>query len=219
MLEPLIIEPQNQADSAVIWLHGLGANKYDFQPIAEHLQQKLLPKTRFILPQAPSQPVTINMGMSMPSWYDIINLSTPRKINLGQLQESADSVIQLIDSQRKQGIALNRIILAGFSQGGAVVMHTAYIAYPENVGGVMALSTYAPTFNENTIFVDGKLTIPSIHLHGTADNVVDINFGKKAYTFLLNHGVNATWHTYSMRHEVCDEELSDIAKWLKERLL
>lgn len=218
MLEPLIIEPQQQADSAIIWLHGLGSNKYDFQPVAEFLQQQVLPKTRFILPQAPSQPVSLNGGMSMPSWYDIVNLSIPREIDVAQLQESAETVIELIETQRKQGIALNRIILAGFSQGGAVVMHTAYLAYPENVGGVMALSTYAPTFNENTVFEDGKLAIPSLHLHGTDDNVVDISLGKAAYTFLLGHGVDASWHTYSMMHEVCDKELSDIAKWLQKRL-
>ncbi len=219
MLEPLIIEPQNQADSAVIWLHGLGSNKYDFQSVAEQLQQQILPNTRFILPQAPNQPVSLNMGMTMPSWYDIISLSSPREISVPQLQRSAESVIKLIDAQRKQGITLNRIILAGFSQGGAVVMHTAYIAYPENVGGVMALSTYAPTFNEDTVFVDGKLAIPSLHLHGTDDNVVDISLGKAAYTFLLDHGVNASWHTYSMMHEVCNKELSDIATWLQERLI
>lgn len=218
MLDPLIIDPPAPVDSAIIWLHGLGATRYDFQPVAEILQKDVLPHTRFILPQAPSQPVTLNNGMSMPSWYDIIDLTTPRKINEQQLTESANTVIKLIDAQRKQGIPLNRIILAGFSQGGAVVMHTAYIAYPENIGGVIALSTYAPTFNQTIKLTIGKMAIPSLHLHGTKDPVVHIEYGKDAYTYLLEQGINATWHTYPMQHEVSNQELIDIANWLKDRL-
>lgn len=218
MFEALIIDPPAPVDSAVIWLHGLGATREDFKPVAEILQKQVLPNTRFILPQAPNRPVTLNMGMLMPSWYDITNLSIPREINHEQLEESAQTVIQLIEAQRNQGIALNRIILAGFSQGGAVVMHTAYLSYPENIGGVMALSTYAPTFTTETTLADGKLAIPSLHLHGTQDNVVDISLGKAAYEFLLKNGINATWHDYPMMHEVNNEELTDIAKWLHARL-
>lgn len=218
MIEPLIIDPPTTVDSAVIWLHGLGASRHDFEPVADILQKQVLPHTRFILPQAPDRPVSLNMGMAMPSWYDIVALSSPRQIDKGQLEESAQTVIELIEAQRKQGIPLNRIILAGFSQGGAVVMHTAYIAYPENVGGVMALSTYAPTFTEHTKLVAGKIAIPSLHLHGTQDNVVDIKLGKAAYNFLLEQGANASWHDYPMMHEVCNEELSDIAQWLHSRL-
>lgn len=219
MLEPLVIEPDQTADSAIIWLHGLGANKYDFQDVAIALQKQLLPHTRFILPQAPSQAVSLNMGMTMPSWYDIIDLSSPRKIDVKQLEESAQTVIKLIEVQKEQGIALNRIILAGFSQGGAVVIHTAYLAYPENIGGVMALSTYAPTFTTETQLADTKKAIPSLHLHGTHDLVVKTELGKAAYDFLLSQGISASWHDYPMAHAVCDEELTDIAKWLQERLI
>lgn len=218
MLEPLIIDPPQSVDSAIIWLHGLGADKYDFQPVAQLLQKQLLPHTRFILPQAPTQPVSLNGGMAMPSWYDIIDLSSPRKINVEQLEQSAQTVIKLIEAQRKQGIALNRIILAGFSQGGAVVMHTAYIAYPENVGGVMALSTYAPTFTADTVLATNKKAIPSLHLHGTHDPVVLPELGKAAYAFLLSQGISASWHDYPMQHSVCDDELTDIAQWLTQRL-
>lgn len=214
MLEPLIINPPADVDSAVIWLHGLGADRTDFQPVADILQRQALPHTRFILPQAPNRPVTMNMGMRMPSWYDIVNLSSPRQINQTELEESAQTVIELIEAQRKQGIALNRIILAGFSQGGAVVLHTAYLAYPDNVGGVMALSTYAPTFTEQTKLADTKKQIPSLHLHGTNDLVVRINFGKEAFNFLSDQGVESAWHEYPMTHELCNEELSDIAHWL-----
>lgn len=218
MLEPLIIDPPKSADSAVIWLHGLGANKYDFESEANLLQTHVLPHTRFILPQAPTQPVTLNAGMAMPSWYDIIDLSSPRQCNLEQLADSAQKVIALIEEQKKQGIASNRIILIGFSQGGAVVLHTAYLAYSDNVGGVVAMSTYAATFTANTLLDEAKKTIPSLHLHGTQDPVVLPELGKAAYTFLLNQGVSASWHDYPMQHSVCEEEVTDLAHWLVQHL-
>ena len=214
MNEPLVIEPKAPVDSAIIWLHGLGSNKYDFEPIAKLLQEQVLPSTRFILPQAPVQSVSLNNGMSMTSWYDIIDLTAPRKISVEQLEASAQTVVNLIDDQHSQGIALKRIILAGFSQGGAVVMHAAYIAYQQAIGGVMALSTYAPTFTQEITLTDAKKAIPSLHLHGTNDPVVNISLGETAYQFLKDQGVQATWHTYPMQHEVCNEELSDIAQWL-----
>lgn len=218
MNTPLVIEPTGIADSAIIWLHGLGSNKYDFEPVAKMLQAHTLSTTRFILPQAPICPVTLNNGMTMPSWYDIIDLSEPRQIDPLQLDASAQAIIKLIEEQHKQGVARKRIILAGFSQGGAVAMQTAYIAYSKTIGGVIALSTYSPTFNENTQLSDEKKTIPSLHLHGTNDPVVNINFGKAAYQFLKNHGVNASWNTYSMQHEVCNQEILDIAHWLEALL-
>lgn len=218
MFEPLIIDPPQPADSAVIWLHGLGANKYDFETEAKLLQTHVLPHTRFILPQAPTQPVTLNGGMAMPSWYDISDLSSPRQCNIEQLTASAETVIALIEAQKKQGIALNRIILAGFSQGGAVVLHTAYLAYPNNIGGVIAMSTYAATFSANTVLDASKKTIPSLHLHGTQDPVVSPILGKAAYSFLIAQGVSASWHDYPMQHSVCEEELTDMANWLRQRL-
>ena len=142
MTQPLIIQPQKTADACVIWLHGLGADRYDFMPVAEALQQSLL-TTRFVLPQAPTRAVTINGGYAMPSWYDIKAMSPARSISEEELEESADTVIQLIEDQRQSGIDANRIFLAGFSQGGAVVFHTAYLKWQGPLGGVLALSTYA----------------------------------------------------------------------------
>lgn len=146
MSEPLILDAPN-ADACIIWLHGLGADRTDFKPVAEALQM-VLPSTRFILPQAPSQAVTVNGGWVMPSWYDILAFSPARAIDEDQLNASADQVIALIDEQRAKGIAAERIILAGFSQGGAVVLHTAFRRYAQPLGGVLALSTYAPTFDD-----------------------------------------------------------------------
>ncbi|PBD22744.1 alpha/beta hydrolase, partial [Pseudomonas aeruginosa] len=136
MSEPLILDAPN-ADACIIWLHGLGADRTDFKPVAEALQM-VLPSTRFILPQAPSQAVTVNGGWVMPSWYDILAFSPARAIDEDQLNASADQVIALIDEQRAKGIAAERIILAGFSQGGAVVLHTAFRRYAQPLGGVLA---------------------------------------------------------------------------------
>ena len=151
MTTPLILEPSNSADACVIWLHGLGADRYDFLPVAEALQQRLL-STRFVLPQAPTRPVTINGGWSMPSWYDILAMSPARAINRDQLEASAQQVISLLEAQRDAGIDPARIFLAGFSQGGAVVLHTAFLRWQGPLGGVIALSTYAPTFTEPSTF-------------------------------------------------------------------
>ena len=147
MTDPLILEPPGTADACVIWLHGLGADRYDFMPVAEMLQQSLH-TTRFVLPQAPTQPVTINGGYAMPSWYDIRALRPARAIDEDQLESSAQRVIDLMKTQRACGIDASRIFLAGFSQGGAVVYHTAFVKWQGPLGGVIALSTYAPTFGE-----------------------------------------------------------------------
>ena len=148
MQPPLILEPTLSANACVIWLHGLGADRYDFEPVAQMLQQRL-PHTRFVLPQAPTRAVTINGGWSMPSWYDILAMSPARAIDQEQMESSAQTVIELIEAQRDGGIDPARIVLAGFSQGGAVVFHTAFLRWQGPLAGVLALSTYAPTFARN----------------------------------------------------------------------
>lgn len=218
MESPIILNPKQPADSVIIWLHGLGASQEDFLPVAEILQARVLPKTRFILPQAPVRPVTLNHGFQMPSWYDIIALTSPREIKQSELDESSQTIIGLIEDEVAKGIPLTRIILAGFSQGGAVALHTAFIAYDKSIGGVMALSTYSATFDESLNISDEKKTIPTLHLHGSLDDVVNIELGKNAEEFLRAHGIQTTWHDYPMRHEVINEELQDIANWLVEQL-
>lgn len=161
MSDPLILQPTLAADACVIWLHGLGADRYDFMPVAEMLQQRLH-STRFVLPQAPTQAVTINGGYAMPSWYDILAMSPARAINREQLEVSAQQVITLIETQRDSGIDPSRIVLAGFSQGGAVVLHTAFLRWQFALGGVIALSTYAPTFSDEVALADTKTTAGSL---------------------------------------------------------
>ncbi|QTF57975.1 alpha/beta hydrolase [Stutzerimonas frequens] len=217
MTTPLILEPSNSADACVIWLHGLGADRYDFLPVAEALQQRLL-STRFVLPQAPTRPVTINGGWSMPSWYDILAMSPARAINRDQLEASAQQVISLLEAQRDAGIDPARIFLAGFSQGGAVVLHTAFLRWQGPLGGVIALSTYAPTFTEPSTFAPAALQYPVLCLHGSRDDVVPMAMGRAAFQTLQVAGVTAAWHDYPMGHEVLPEEIRDIGAWLAERL-
>ena len=217
MTEPLILQPVKPADACVIWLHGLGADRFDFLPVAEALQESLL-STRFVLPQAPTSPVTINGGYAMPSWYDIKAMSPARAIDRDELEASADHVIELIENERASGIDASRIFLAGFSQGGAVVYHTAFLKWQGPLGGVMALSTYAPTFSEELQLSASQQRIPVLSLHGQFDNVVQNSMGRTAYEYLKAHGVTVTWQEYPMEHEVLPEEIRDIGTWLSERL-
>lgn len=217
MQEPLILEPSRTADSCVIWLHGLGADRYDFEPVAKMLQQRL-PATRFVLPQAPTRPVTINGGWSMPSWYDILAMSPARAIDQGQMESSAQTVIQLIEAQRDGGIDPARIVLAGFSQGGAVVYHTAFLRWQGPLGGLLALSTYAPTFTADLQLDTQRRNLPVLCLHGSQDEVVPPFMGRDAHDTLTAQGVAADWQEYPMGHEVVVEEIQNIATWLEQRL-
>ncbi|WP_288501483.1 alpha/beta fold hydrolase [uncultured Pseudomonas sp.] len=217
MTDPLILEPQKAADACVIWLHGLGADRYDFLPVAEFMQQHLL-TARFVMPQAPTRPVTINGGYAMPSWYDIKAMTPARAIDEAELEASAEQVIALIKAEQAKGISLSRIFLAGFSQGGAVVLHTAYRKWQEALGGVLALSTYAPTFaDEHTLSACQQRT-PALCLHGVHDPVVIPSMGRTAFEYLNTWGVAAQWHEYPMEHEVIVEELNDILQWLAKQL-
>jgi phospholipase/carboxylesterase len=217
MSDPLIIEPENTADACVIWLHGLGADRYDFLPVAEMLQQTLL-TTRFVLPQAPTRAVTVNGGYEMPSWYDIKAMSPARAIDRDQLEGSAQRVLSLIEAQRNSGIDPARIYLAGFSQGGAVVLHAAYLRWEGPLGGVLALSTYAPTFSDEMELSASQQRIPVYCLHGSHDEVVQNAMGRTAYEQLKAKGVTATWQEYPMGHEVLPQEISDIGFWLGDHL-
>jgi phospholipase/carboxylesterase len=222
MSDPLILQPTLAADACVIWLHGLGADRYDFMPVAEALQQRL-PSTRFVLPQAPTRAVTINGGYAMPSWYDILAMSPARAINRDQLEASAQQVIELIEAQRDSGIDPARIVLAGFSQGGAVVLHTAFLRWQFALGGVLALSTYAPTFSDGPQgsgqgWSDTKRQLPVLCLHGTFDDIVLPAMGRAAHDYLSASGLSVQWREYPMGHAVINQELRDIADWLEQRL-
>jgi len=220
MTEPLILQPKTpaNADACVIWLHGLGADRFDFEPVAQMLMDELT-TTRFILPQAPTRAVTVNGGYEMPSWYDIKAMSPgSRAIDEDELEGSAQHVLDLIEDQIAAGIQPQRIFLAGFSQGGAVVYHTAYVKSQQALGGVIALSTYAPTFAAGLKIGNNQRTIPALCLHGSKDTVVPYSMGHTAHDWLKDQNVTVTWQEYPMGHEVLPKEIKDIGEWLAARL-
>ena len=214
-----IIETTNnpaEIDAAIIWLHGLGADGHDFVPIVNELKLPAHYNIRFIFPHAPSIPVTINQGMVMPAWYDILELSFERKIDYAQIQTSSDAIAAFIDDQIKLGISSQRIILAGFSQGGAVAYHTA-LSYGKPLCGLLALSTYFATESKIQIHPSNQ-SIPIQVCHGTVDDVVPEGMGKMAVTKLEQLGLSADYKTYPIAHGVHPQEVADISAWIQARL-
>ncbi|GAA5317681.1 MAG: phospholipase/carboxylesterase [Candidatus Pelagadaptatus aseana] len=207
----LEVEPQTAATAAVIWLHGLGASGDDFAPIVPELDLGDL-AVRFIFPHAPSRPVTINNGMVMPAWYDIFTLDIDRKIDEEQILQSAQAIHDLIDREIERGIAAERIIVAGFSQGGAV-SYQAALSYPKPLGGLMTLSTYFAT--SDTVAVDSaNQPLPVFVSHGLYDSVVPEVLGQRAVELLKAKSITAEYKTYPMDHEVCMPQIRDISQWL-----
>lgn len=213
---PHIISPAAPANACVIWLHGLGADRFDFVPVVDALDLPENHRIRFIFPQAPTRPVTINGGFPMPSWYDILGMAPARAISHEQMQESADTVLALVNDQVAAGIPVERIVLAGFSQGGAVVLHAAMQSHLA-LAGVMALSTYGPTLDA---LIEGPTTQPLAIFcaHGLNDEMVTTTLGRQAHDQLKAAGHQLEWHDYPMGHEVCPAQIADIRQWLTARL-
>ena len=210
------VEPTVEATASVIWLHGLGSNGHDFEALLPELQLPADMPIRFIFPHAASIPVTINGGVVMPAWYDIISLDVARKLNVEQLIDSAQSVIDLVEREINRGIASERIILAGFSQGGAVVYHAA-LSYSKPLAGLLTLSTYFPTANIIQ-YSESNRQLPIEIMHGRYDPVVVPKLGEMARDDLIVAGYQPQWRTYSMEHQVCMPEIQDIAQWITTRL-
>lgn len=211
------LAPQGTADASVIWLHGLGASGNDFQPIVPELGLPKNHKVRFIFPHAPEQAVTVNGGHTMPSWYDILSMGgSGRSINQDQFQTSVANVRYLVKQEVKRGIQPERIILAGFSQGGAVAYHVA-LAHPVALGGLMTLSTYMPAAE---LLPPQALhsSLPILVMHGTQDSVVPESLGKEALTHLHSMGYEYRYESYPMEHQVCLEQIQHIGQWLMEIL-
>lgn len=212
------LAPQGTADASVIWLHGLGASGNDFQPIVPELGLPQNHKVRFIFPHAPEQAVTVNGGHAMPSWYDILSMgSSGRSINQEQLNTSVAQVRYLVEQEIERGIKPERIILAGFSQGGAVAYHVA-LAHPVALGGLMALSTYLP-LAEALPTAALHPSLPIFIMHGTQDPVVPEGLGKEALAHLNSMGYKYRYESYPMEHQVCLEQIQHIGQWLTKKLL
>jgi len=215
-LDGIEIDTNNNPDAAVILLHGLGASGEDFIPIVQALRLPPNAGIRFIFPHAPEIPVTINGGMIMPAWYDILEMGLDRKVDHAQIQESANAVCEIVEREISRGISSNRIIIAGFSQGGAVGYEVALSSH-HPLGGLIAMSTYFATADNIAISpVNEKLPI---HIyHGTADPVVPEVLGQKAKEQLESMGYVPSYTTYPIDHTICLDEIENIGKFLQEVL-
>ena len=210
------VEPSSVATAAVIWMHGLGADGHDFEPIVPHLGLAPSLGVRFVFPHAPAIPVTINNGFVMPAWYDILDMQIERRVDEKQLRASAEAVAALVARERERGIAAERIIIAGFSQGGAVGYELA-LTYPERLAGLMALSTYFAT--QNSIVPNAaNAGLPILICHGTRDPVVAEAFGSSSAQKLTALGYAVDYRTYPNEHGVSLEEIKDLGAWISVRL-
>lgn len=211
------IEPKNVANAAVIWLHGLGADGNDFVPVASQLTLPTSAAVRFIFPHAPSMPVTINGGYVMPAWYDILEMSLDRKVDQTQLCASAAAVVALIERELARGIESSRIVLAGFSQGGAVV-YEAGLSYQKPLGGLLILSSYFATSETISLHSANQAT-PVLIQHGSYDPVVPEALGQRAHRHLSAKGYNLEYQTYPMEHTLCPQQIIAISHWLSGRFV
>jgi phospholipase/carboxylesterase len=203
---------------SVIWLHGLGADGHDFAPIVPELVDAAWPPMRFVFPHAPVRPVTINNGMSMRAWYDIAAFDLNARQDASGMRASVNEVETLIAREHQRGVPSERILLAGFSQGGAVAV-AAGLRHEEKLAGIIALSTYLPTHvAEPEERSAANAAIPIFWGHGSADPVVAIQRGLDSRDLLQSLGYAVEWHTYPMAHSVCAEEIADLRQWMAQRL-
>lgn len=199
-------------DAAIIWLHGLGTDGYDFAPVVEMMQP--LPHIRFILPHAPKMPVTINGGYIMPAWYDILRADIASRHDEAGIRASQTQIEILIERERQRGIAANRILLAGFSQGGAIALHTG-LRHREKLAGIVALSTYLPLHEtlEKEVGRENR-SIPVFMAHGRFDDIIPLRTAIDSKIVLEQTSQTVEWHEYPMPHSVCEDEIADIRNFI-----
>ncbi len=210
-LQTLQIETGEDPRVVVIWLHGLGASGHDFEPVVPELGFAREQAVRFIFPHAPDLPVTINGGMVMPAWYDILAMDIDRKVDTPQLKASADAVTRLIEQELEKGIPSENILVGGFSQGGAVAYELA-LSYPQKLGGLFVLSTYFATADSIRL-ADVNRDIPVFVGHGSYDPVVPESLGEAARGKLEELGFEPEYHRYPMEHSLCLEEVRDLDRF------
>ncbi|NLR75338.1 alpha/beta hydrolase [Leeia aquatica] len=217
LLPAVEIEPTQPATHSIIWMHGLGADGHDFEPIADELPLPAHMQLRFVFPHAPAIPVTINNGYVMRAWYDILDFSDlHRTVDEAGITRSRHAIEALVAREIARGIPSERIFLAGFSQGG-VMAYNVGLSYPQKLAGIIALSTYLP----NAAQLDAQLSPANQHTpvfaaHGTLDPVVNLRLGDVARQHVTQLGHPVSWHTYPMQHSVCMEEVQALGRWLGE---
>lgn len=202
---------------SILWLHGLGADGNDFAPLVPELVAPHWPALRFVFPHAPVRPVTLNGGMPMRAWYDITGTDLADKQDEPGIRQSIDALEALIAREIERGVPAQRILLAGFSQGGAIALATA-LRHAEPLGGLIALSTYLPLHEKTaTETTAANRDIPLFQAHGSADPVVAPVLGDMTRDWLTGAGYTVDWHTYPMGHQVCAQEIADLGHWLEAR--
>lgn len=213
-LLPCVEIDAKNASHSIIWLHGLGADGHDFEPIVEELN--LIQNIRFIFPHAPTMPVTINNGMLMPAWYDIKDMQIDSKQDVSGTQQSQQYVHALIEREIERGTKCENIILAGFSQGGAIALHTG-LRFKKPLAGIMGLSTYLPLIDtvEKEVSNENK-NIPIFLAHGQQDPIIPIQLANETNAYLHKLHYDSELKSYPMEHSVIPEEITDISNWINQ---
>lgn len=217
-LESKVIEPAGQTKASVIWLHGLGASADDFVGAINELNIPDEHGVRFVFPNAPLMPVTLNAGFRMPAWFDIHGLSDEDPVDYEGLKESSYLIREMIEDEISSGVPSDRVILGGFSQGGALALYCG-LRYPKELAGIFALSAFLPS--GETLDIEGSEAnqgLPLFMAHGELDAVVDYEYGQRSYEHLQEQGYAVQWHDYAIEHEVCPEELRALGKWMRQVL-
>ena len=216
--DAIVMTPATPVTASIIWMHGLGADGSDFVPLVPELGLPDNVAPRFIFPHAPMRAVTVNNGMRMRAWYDIYSLGVRDREDAAGIQESAAMVHGLIDQECAAGISASRIVLAGFSQGGAIAPQ-AGLRYPQALAGILALSTYLPL--QATLAAQASAAnqaIPILMCHGRQDSVIPLEFAQKSCAALKAQGLTPRWLDYPMQHQLCAEEIVAIKEWLVQVL-
>lgn len=217
-LETVEMEPMAKAEASVIWLHGLGADGHDFESLVPELRLPARPAVRFVFPHAPIRAVTLNGGWRMRAWYDIVGLDRRAPQDAAGIRESAEGLRALVAREGERGVPAERVVLAGFSQGGAIVLHEG-LRHPQRLGGLVALSTYLPL--DQSLAAEAhpaNAAVPIFMAHGTLDPTVPFALGDGTRRLLLESGYDVRFRTYPMGHSVCLEEVADISAFLQEAL-
>ena len=214
LLEAIEIETAPNPDAAVVWMHGLGADGHDFEPIVPELRLPAATRIRFVFPHAPLRPVTINQGHVMRAWYDIRALAGVRREDGAGVRQSARQIEALLGRERQRGIAPSRIVIAGFSQGGAMALHVG-LRHPDRLAGILALSCYLPLAS----VLDSELSpanrdVPIFWAHGLHDPMIPQAMAEQGRAQLGELGYQVDWHQYPIPHSVSAEEIADVARWL-----
>jgi phospholipase/carboxylesterase len=217
-LPAIEIETAPDPRHAVIWLHGLGADGHDFEPIVPELVAPSWPALRFVFPHAPVRPITINGGMPMRAWYDISGMEIAQRQDEAGLRASFGLLAEMIEHEVARGVPARNVFLAGFSQGGAIVLGGG-LRHAARLGGIVALSTYLPLAEKTDAeAASANRDVPIFMAHGSADPTISQALGQMSRDYLSQRGYVVDWHSYRMAHQVCMEEIADLRAWLGPRL-